>query len=240
MLQPDKGGDPSVVKASQKKRGKPEQLVDDVLALYKEWVAMDFKLNQMQRDGNAIQKEITAKKKAKESADELMEKKKDMDKQILEYRPKVNEAEAIMRREAGKIGNIVGDKVPISMNEDDNGLIRTWHPDGPNGQVQKRTDILSHHEVLLRLDAFDTERGAKISGHRGFFLLDDGVDLNQALINYGLDFLRKKGYKKMMAPFLMRRDVMAKTAQLDDFDEQLYKVCRIRGGAWRPVNCFGC
>lgn len=78
---------------------------------------------------------------------------------------------------------------------------------------------------MLRLESFDTERGAKISGHRGFFLMDNGVDLNQALINYGLDFLRKKGYKKIMAPFLMRKDVMSKTAQLDDFDEQLYKVC---------------
>lgn len=67
-------------------------------------------------------------------------------------------------------------------------------------------------------------KGAKISGHRGFFLTNDGVDLNQAMINYGLDFLRKKEYKKIQAPFLMRKDVMAKTAQLDQFDEELYKV----------------
>jgi len=74
------------------------------------------------------------------------------------------------------------------------------------------------------LDMIDMERGAKISGHRGFFLTNDGVDLNQAMINYGLDFLRKKDYRKIQAPFLMRKDVMAKTAQLDQFDEELYKV----------------
>ena len=50
------------------------------------------------------------------------------------------------------------------------------------------------------------------------------MDLNQALINYGLDFLRKKNYKKIQAPFFMRKDVMAKTAQLEQFDEELYKV----------------
>jgi seryl-tRNA synthetase len=38
-------------------------------------------------------------------------------------------------------------------------MLRTWHPDGPNTQVEKRTDILAHHEVLLRLDAMDLERG---------------------------------------------------------------------------------
>lgn len=66
--------------------------------------------------------------------------------------------------------------------------------------------------------------GVKIAGHRGFFLTGDGVDLNQALINYGLDFLRKKGYKKVQAPFMMKREIMAQTAQLEEFDEALYKV----------------
>jgi seryl-tRNA synthetase len=70
----------------------------------------------------------------------------------------------------------------------------------------------------------DPRTGAKIAGHRGYFLTNDGVDLNQALISYGLDFLRKKGYKKIQPPFFMNKDVMAKTAQLDQFDEELYKV----------------
>jgi seryl-tRNA synthetase len=51
-----------------------------------------------------------------------------------------------------------------------------------------------------------------------------GVDLNQALITYGLEFLRKKGYKKIMTPFMMKRNQMSKTAQLEEFDEALYKV----------------
>lgn len=66
--------------------------------------------------------------------------------------------------------------------------------------------------------------GAKVAGHRGYYLTNDGIDLNQALISYGLDFLRKKGYKKIQPPFMMNKDWMAKTAQLDQFDEELYKV----------------
>lgn len=91
--------------------------------------------------------------------------------------------------------------------------------------------ILSHHEVMMRLNLFDPDRGVKVAGHRGFFLMGDGVDLNQALINYGLDFLRKKGYVKVMTPFMMRKSVMAKTAQLDQFDEELYKVGESSSGA---------
>jgi seryl-tRNA synthetase len=48
--------------------------------------------------------------------------------------------------------------------------------------------------------------------------------LNQALINYGLEFLDQRGYTPLQAPQFMLKDQMAKTAQLEDFDEELYKV----------------
>ena len=224
QLQVEKGGNPEVVRESQRKRFASIELVDEVLSLYKNWVSLEFQLNQMQQEVNAIQKVITTKKKAKEDADAELAQKKEQDAKIAEFKPKVAEAEREMRFKAGTIGNIVGDKVPVSETEDDNLVTKTWHPDGPNGQFEKKDHFLSHHEVMYRLDLFDTERGAKISGHRGFFLTGDGVDLNQALINYGLDFLRKKEYKKIMTPFMMRKEHMAKTAQLDQFDEELYKV----------------
>ena len=224
LLQVEKGGNPEVVRESQRKRFASVELVDEVLSLYKNWVTLEFQLNQMQQEVNAIQKVITTKKKAKEDADAELAQKKEQDAKIAEFKPKVAEAEREMRLKAGTIGNIVGDKVPVSETEDDNLVTKTWHPDGPNGQFEKKDHFLSHHEVMYRLDLFDTERGAKISGHRGFFLTGDGVDLNQALINYGLDFLRKKEYKKIMTPFMMRKEHMAKTAQLDQFDEELYKV----------------
>lgn len=88
----------------------------------------------------------------------------------------------------------------------------------------KKSNILSHHEVLYRIDGYDPERGSIIAGHRGYFLTNDGVDLNLALIQYGLSFLGRRGYKKLQTPFFMRKEVMAKTAQLSQFDEELYKV----------------
>ena len=77
---------------------------------------------------------------------------------------------------------------------------------------------------MLRLGAIDLERGANVAGHRGYYLTGPGVRLNQALINYGLDFLDKRNFLLMQPPFFMNKDAMAKTAQLDEFDEALYKV----------------
>lgn len=74
------------------------------------------------------------------------------------------------------------------------------------------------------MDGYDPERGVKVVGHRGYFLKKWGVFLNQALINYGLEFLDSKGYTPLQTPQFMLKDYMAKTAQLEDFDEELYKV----------------
>ena len=83
---------------------------------------------------------------------------------------------------------------------------------------------MAHHQVLARLEGYDPERGAKVVGHRGYFLKNIGLRLNQAIINYGLDFLRERNYNLVQTPFMMLKDMMGRCAQLEDFDEQLYKV----------------
>jgi seryl-tRNA synthetase len=67
-----------------------------------------------------------------------------------------------------------------------------------------------------------------VAGGRGFYLKDEGVLLNLALINFGLAFLRKRGFKPMQTPFFMRKETMGKCAQLAQFDEELYKVSLIK------------
>lgn len=76
----------------------------------------------------------------------------------------------------------------------------------------------------MRLDGYDPVRGTKIVGHRGYFLTKWGVFLNQAMINYGLEFLSERGYAALQTPQFMLKEYMAKTAQLEQFDEELYKV----------------
>ncbi|KAM5545912.1 hypothetical protein V8D89_000038 [Ganoderma adspersum] len=218
----NKGGNAQEIRESQKKRGLSVEVVDEVIQMYADWVKLDFDANNLAKSVNTVQKEIAAKKKAKENADELVAKKKEIDAQVIAKRNEAKEVEAKMRQRASTVGNIVAKDVPVSLTEDDNKTLKTWVPDGKD--TEKRPDIMAHHEVLLRLDAMDLERGAKITGHRGYFLTNDGIDLNQALISYGLDFLRKQGYKKIQPPFMMNKDVMAKTAQLEQFDEELYKV----------------
>ncbi|GAO46059.1 hypothetical protein G7K_0302-t1 [Saitoella complicata NRRL Y-17804] len=210
-----------MIKESQRKRGASVELVDEIIALYKEWTAVRFDLDQLNKEINVNQKAIGAKMKAKEDASELLTKKNEMADKKKELEKAEQDKNTVLMSKAATIGNIVHSSVPVSMDEENNEVLRTWCPEGVTAE---KRDCLSHHEVLTRLDGYDPERGVKITGHRGYFLRQYGVFLNQALINYGLNFLADRGYIALQTPQMMNKDVMAKTAQLSDFDEELYKV----------------
>jgi seryl-tRNA synthetase len=46
-------------------------------------------------------------------------------------------------------------------------------------------------------DIADLERGATVAGGRGYFLKGAGVQLNLALINYGISFLVSRKYVRI-------------------------------------------
>jgi seryl-tRNA synthetase len=69
------------------------------------------------------------------------------------------------------------------------------------------------------------------AGGRGFFLKNEGVLLNQALIQAALQHGYAAGCQPVMTPFFMRQDIMGECAQLEQFDEELYKVSGARPAA---------
>jgi seryl-tRNA synthetase len=185
---------------------------------------VQYEATQFGSEANKIQKEIVVKKKAKEDASELLAKKIEFEKKKKEQEAVAQEKLVALHKKAKMVGNYVHDSVPISDDEDNNAQIRTWTPTTDPTTQTKPDWLLSHHEVLTRLDGFDPERGVKVVGHRGYCLTGYGLFLNLALINYGLEFLHNKGYKPNQPPYFMLREAMAKTAQLEQFDEELYKV----------------
>ncbi|KAH3900618.1 probable Serine--tRNA ligase, cytoplasmic [Saccharomycodes ludwigii] len=226
----EKGGNPDLIRESQKARFASVELVDEIIADYKEWVKTKFQLDELNKKINKVQKEIGLKFKKKEDASALLAEKDTLNEEKKRLSEQEQKEDEDLKKKIFLVGNIVHPSVPVSNDEEkDNALIRTWKPAALEKieRVASATRFpakLSHHEILLRLDGYDPERGVKISGHRGYFLRNYGVFLNQALINYGLSFLTSKGYCPIQAPVMMNKDVMAKTVQLSQFDEELYKV----------------
>lgn len=227
LLRVEKGGNPDLVKESQRKRGASVQLIDDILTLDKEWIKLKFEVDELNKEINKIQKELAEKFKLKEDASALLQRKNDLDKEQKDKSAQANAKDEQLRFKLSTVGNIVHSSVVDSKDEAENNIVRNWSSStlkkGTSPATGNSTP-LSHDQVLQRLDGYDPERGSNVSGHRGYFLKNIGVRLNQALINYGIDFLSKRQYTLLQTPFLMKKDVMAKTAQLEEFDEQLYKV----------------
>ncbi|KAI1138947.1 seryl-tRNA synthetase [Hypoxylon sp. FL0543] len=217
----ERGGNPEKIRESQRRRYAPVEVVDEIIAMFEDHRKTQYAATQINSKINEVNKQIGAKKKAKENADELLQQRADLDKEKKALLELAAQKDIALKAKVNTVGNIVHDSVPVSDNEDNNVVQRTWAPEGV--KVEKK-DVLSHHEVLLRLDGYDPDRGVKVVGHRGYFLRQWGVFLNQALINYGLEYLSSKGFTPLQTPQFMLKDYMAKTAQLEQFDEELYKV----------------
>ncbi|KAJ3049430.1 Cytosolic seryl-tRNA synthetase [Rhizophlyctis rosea] len=243
LLRADKGGNPDQVRESQRKRGggKKVELVDEVIALDNEWVKARFEADQVNRKINAIgekTKELAkAKKQGSPEWQELLQQKAAAEKEKIDMNKIADEKEKARDVKLGQIGNIVHESCIDSSDERNNEVLKKWWPEGRAEQAERERraklvgadgkgvqGLLSHHEVLERIAGYDSARGTKVAGHRGYFLTGPGVDFNLALITYGLDFLSKRGYQKLWTPYFMNRELMAKTAQLEEFDEALYKL----------------
>ena len=113
-----------------------------------------------------------------------------------------------------KLPNLLHDSVPVDKNEDNNEIV-----------YQSGTTKLNSEDHAALVTKFNFVRTAyDISGHRAYVLCNDAVRLNYALMSYGLDFMKKKGYDIMYTPHFVNNDVMKKVCQLSDFEESLYEI----------------
>ncbi|GLV36141.1 Seryl-tRNA synthetase [Carabus blaptoides fortunei] len=245
LFRTDKGGNPDKIRENQKKRFKDVKLVDTVVEKDALWRQLRHKADNWNKLKNVCSKEIGDKMKKKEPQGDVSEDlpeeivnkleslTSDMLKQLTVNQIKKVRAlidTAIVQNENDlsttekernnalrEVGNHLHESVPVNDNEDENKIERTF------GDCEQRKKY-SHVDLIHMIDGMDGERGAAVSGGRGYYLTGPAVFLEHALIQLSLRMLFTKGYKPMYTPFFMRKDVMQEVAQLSQFDEELYKV----------------
>lgn len=79
--------------------------------------AAKYSATQIKTRINGVQKQIGAKRKAKENADAEMTEKTDLEKELKAANDSADEKEVTLRKKIGTIGNIVHDSVPINNDE---------------------------------------------------------------------------------------------------------------------------
>jgi len=118
-----------------------------------------------------------------------------------------------------KVPNVPDMTVPDGDSDADNQEIRVW---GEKPQFPFAPK--DHTKIMRALDMVDLDRGAKVSGFRGYFLKNDGVRLSFAIWQYALDFFGKRGFTLMMAPSVVNKEPFVGTGFLPQSEEDLYKT----------------
>jgi seryl-tRNA synthetase len=117
------------------------------------------------------------------------------------------------------VPNIPDMTVPEGESDADNQEVKKW---GTLPQFSFAPK--GHVELMTALDIADFERGAKVSGFRGYFLKGDGARLAYAVWRYAQDFFLKKDFVPMIVPSLVRREPFMGTGFLPQSEEDLYKT----------------
>src|ERR687887_820988 len=209
---------PQVIEDMLKKR-KLDFPIKDLLTLDKMRRRIVIEMQEAKHKKNILANTIATKKKNKNDiAGELEEMNKIGDK-IIDLEREKAVIEPKFRHLLMMVPNIIHESVPIGNDETDNVIIKQ------NGTPRKHSfNPKDHVDIATSLDLVDIERAAKISGARFYFLKNDLVRMNQALIHFSLDFLSKKGYVVIQPPFMIRKHAMEGAVILGDFQEVIYKI----------------
>ncbi|MEM4152796.1 MAG: serine--tRNA ligase [Candidatus Pacearchaeota archaeon] len=209
---------PKEVKESLKKRGLDFKDVDLLLELDKKWRDLKKEVESLRAERNKISEKINEAKKQGKKIDDLILHAKELPKKIEKREKELIEIENKREELLEKLPNLVDKSVPVGSAEK-NKVLKVI------GKIPKFTfEPKGHEELLIGLDCLDIERAAKVAGARFYYLKRELVKLNQALINYALDFLAKKGFILIQPPYMLRRDALKGAINLSAFEEMIYKI----------------
>ena len=212
---------PEIVRKDLKKRGDIEKLkmLDDLIECDRQWRELLTEVNELRHRRKLITAEIANLKKVGgdtsgqlEEARRIPQDIKNREKQVRKYREKVDQH--LLR-----LPNILHESVPYGKDESENVVAKVVGKP-PKFDFKPK----SHVEVALNLGLIDFDRAAKVSGHGFYYLKGDLARLDYAIMNYTIDFLRKRRYTLVEPPLMMRKKPYLGVTDLESFADQLYKL----------------
>ncbi|MFL6494282.1 MAG: serine--tRNA ligase [Nitrososphaera sp.] len=218
--------DPKILKEKQeairemlKKRNMLDFPIDRLIMLHKHRGDLITKAQDLRRQKNIVSETVATKKRSQQDTSfELGEMKR------LNVLMQQTESEAIQVEEQFNqlmmtLPNLLNESVPVGKDEHDNIIVRK------HGTVTRPSfNPKDHIDLANALDLVDLGRAAKVSGARFYFLKNELVRMNQALVNFALDFLSEHGYTLIQPPYMIRKEPMVGSIILNDFEDVIYKI----------------
>jgi seryl-tRNA synthetase len=197
--------------------GGDDAKIDEILRVDAERRKMETALQRLNADRNRLSKEIGKKRASGEASDDLEQRVREIGDQIDELNERTATAETAHKDLLLQIANLPDESVPIGKDPSANRIVRTW------GEKPPLTKPADHVALGTRLNLFNPEWAAKLSGSGFICFTGAGAKLERALINFMIDLhTREHSYLEISPPFVVRRDCMIGTSQLPKLESDMY------------------
>jgi seryl-tRNA synthetase len=164
--------------------------VNDLLKLDDERRELQGQVDDLRKKRN----DNAAKMKGGRPEQSLIDEGKQIKIQLAEREEYLKNSESEFMMALSGLPNITFEDVPVG-GEGDSVEIKTWG--------EKKSDAEDHLDFALARDWVDFERGAKVAGAKFYYLKGDLALLENAITQYALDFVTKKGFTFMTVPHMV-------------------------------------
>jgi seryl-tRNA synthetase len=209
------------------RRGLPP-CAEQVLALDREWRALETAAQEAQAVRNRLSREIGAAKSRGEPIDEIMRQVEGSKQVEAATAGKTAELRQQIDALLASLPNLPAEEVPDGADESANREIRRV------GEPPRfNFDPLPHEAIGEKLGLMDFSRAAKLSGSRFVVLKGALARLERAIAQFMLDLhTRGFGYTEISPPLLVRDEVAFGTGQLPKLAEEMFRTTEETGGFW--------
>ncbi len=197
----------------------PDADVSRILELDKEIREKKTRVEQLKATRNSASDQIGQMKRKGENADSLMQEVAKHSDEIHALDSAVSALDAEITDLLARLPNLPMDDVKVALDPKENVEVKSW------GKKPEFSFAFKNHvELNEKLNLFDFERGAKLTGSGWPIYKANGARLEWALLNYMIDFHIKNGWQQIMPPIAVKREALFSAGQLPKFENQQYKV----------------
>ena len=215
--------EPDIVRENIKKKFQDEKLplVDEVIALDKEYREAKQKAEGLRNRRNVVSKEI-GMLMGQGKKDEAMAKKTevtDMAAELEALSVKETELEEEIRKRMLVIPNIIDPSVPIGKDDSENvENERFGEPVVPDFEIPYHVDIME------KLDGIELDPARDTSGNGFYYLKGDIARLHSACLSYARDFMIDRGFTYYIPPYMIRSSVVTGVMSFAEMENMMYKI----------------
>lgn len=168
--------------------------ISDLLKLDDERRELQQQVDSLREKRNAV----AAQMKGGKPTPELIEQGKALKDELGGLEAQFNELDATYQSALNAIPNITMSDVPPGGEEDSVEIKKVG---------EQKTGAIDHLDFALKRDWVDFERGAKVAGAKFYFLKNELALLEQAMIQYGINFIREKGFNLLTVPHMVNTKI---------------------------------